>query len=328
MPDAVTPPGCQGLIAAWRLAADAATPLDEAAVERALAAGESGLWLHFNLVDARARAFLLALPGLHPAARAALVDVAQDVRLDEEEDALFGALPDLHYDQEEGTGAEAGLLNFALSATLLVTARRHPLRGVHEAAQAGRGASAPEAFAMLLHATMTELGRLLANLNVRLGRIEDAMARGAAARHRSDLAALRRIALRLTRHFGPLREVATALREEAPPWADIPLLRREARQVLGLLRTLDAFAERARLAQDALDSAAAEETNRRLFVLSAISAAMLPATLVAGIFGMNVEGVPGVAGEAGVGWGFAMAIGLIAASIAATLAGLRLFRML
>jgi zinc transporter len=58
-----------------------------------------------------------------------------------------------------------------------------------------------------------------------------------------------------------------------------------------------------------------------------ISAAMLPASLVAGIFGMNVAGVPGVpdAGESGA---FLMAMGVIVASIGVTLASLRLFRML
>jgi Mg2+ and Co2+ transporter CorA len=95
------------------------------------------------------------------------------------------------------------------------------------------------------------------------------------------------------------------------------------------LRGVEGLAERALLAQDTLDSAAAEETNRRLFVLSVISAAMLPASLVAGIFGMNVGGVPGVPVEgAEAGWGFAMAMALIAASIGGTLASLRLFRML
>jgi hypothetical protein len=44
---------------------------------------------------------------------------------------------------------------------------------------------------------------------------------------------------------------------------------------------------------------------------------------------MNVGGVPGVPVEgAEAGWGFAMAMALIAVSIGGTLASLRLFRML
>ena len=147
-------------------------------------------------------------------------------------------------------------------------------------------------------------------------------------RRRRDLAELRRDALRLTRHFGPLSEIADILREDMPDWADCGPLRREARHLLGTLRGLDGLADRARLAQDALDSAAAEETNRRLFVLSVISAAMLPASLVAGIFGMIVGGVPGVPGDGAMGWGFGMAIALIVASIGGTLVSLRLARML
>jgi Mg2+ and Co2+ transporter CorA len=55
---------------------------------------------------------------------------------------------------------------------------------------------------------------------------------------------------------------------------------------------------------------------------------MLPASLVAGIFGMNVEGVPGVPADGGGSRGFLMAMGLILGSIAATLVSLRLARML
>jgi zinc transporter len=41
----------------------------------------------------------------------------------------------------------------------------------------------------------------------------------------------------------------------------------------------------------------AENTGKRLYVLSILSAILLPMTLVTGIFGMNVAGVPGVDGE-------------------------------
>jgi zinc transporter len=327
MSDTAPPPACHGLIAGWRLSPEGAASLDERAVERAVAAGEEGLWLHFDLVDVRARAFIQSLSRLSEQARAALVEVEQYFRIEEDGTSLFGALPDLHFEQHDPAGTDAGLLHFALAPGLLVTSRRHPLRGVHEALQAPQATTAPDAFGGLLHATVTEVARVAAALTARLGRVEDSILRPSHRQSRRELTAVRRAALRLTRHFGPLNDVADLLREDPPEWLTSVHVRREARQLKSALRALDGLAERARLAQDALDSAAAEETNRRLFVLSVISAAMLPASLVAGIFGMNVAGVPGVP-DTGDSGAFIMAMGVIVASIGVTLASLKLFRML
>jgi zinc transporter len=57
---------------------------------------------------------------------------------------------------------------------------------------------------------------------------------------------------------------------------------------------------------------AAEQTNRNLQVLSTVTTIFLPASLVAGIFGMNVAGLPLLHDKSGFLW--AMVI-LVAASV-------------
>jgi zinc transporter len=47
-----------------------------------------------------------------------------------------------------------------------------------------------------------------------------------------------------------------------------------------------------RLLRDELDIQAAQRTNQNLYILSIITALMLPATLVTGLFGMNTGGMP------------------------------------
>jgi len=47
-----------------------------------------------------------------------------------------------------------------------------------------------------------------------------------------------------------------------------------------------------RLLREELDIQAAQRTNQNLYVLSIMTALMLPATLVTGIFGMNTGGLP------------------------------------
>ncbi|MGX9962107.1 CorA family divalent cation transporter [Roseomonas sp. F4] len=330
MPDSpASLPPCHGVIAAWRLG-EGAAPLAPQAVAAMVAAGEAPLWLHFDLVDARARHFLLALPALPQAARAALVEAEEATRIEASGDALYGCLPDIHYDADAPAAPPVGLLHFALTPRLLVTARRHPLRGVHLALQAPQVATPAEALASVLRLSMLEFGQVIGLLGRQMARIEDQLLRPGGDPPRDLLAALRREALRLSRHLDPLAEALDDLAEDVAearlgPVAPLatPLLL-ESRRARVAVRALAAVLERGRIAQDQTASRAAEETNRRLLVLSVISAAMLPASLVAGIFGMNVTGVPGVE-EPG---GFALALALIGASVAGVLVALRLGRLL
>lgn len=322
-------PPCHGLIAAWSLG-EVPKPLNPQDVSAMAAAGVAPIWLHFDLVDARARHFLLALPALPPAARAALVEAEEATRIDVAGDALFGCLPDIHYDADAAAAPPIGLLHFALTARLLVTARRHPLRGVHQALLAPQVATPAEALGSTLRHAMLEFAHVVALLGRQMAQIEDQLLRPGGDPPRDKLAPLRREALRLSRHLDPLAEALEDLAEDLEEGQFAPLaplvapLLVESRRVRAAVRGLAAVLERGRIAQDQTASRAAEETNRRLLVLSVISAAMLPASLVAGIFGMNVGGLPWLEHSGG----FVLALALIGASVARVLVALRLGRML
>ena len=319
-----TSPACPGLINAFRLRpGQAPEPLDGAATLAALAEGEGGLWLHMDLVDQRGREVIARLP-LPPLARQALLEPDEAPHLEVLAGAICGAVPDFLYDVPE----ETGLLHLALTPELLVTARRHPLRVAHATTHAPAGGTPSEVLAMLLRGIATAMGQTLQQLAGRLSQLEDGFLKGGGTQDdRQALAGMRRAALRLDRVFAPVAETLAEWAEE--PYDSLtepfcaPVLREE-RRFAAARRGLAALQEHARIAQDELAGLAAEETNRRLFVLSVISAAMLPASLVAGIFGMNVGSVPGVEQD----WGFLMAMGVILASILGILGALRFWMLL
>lgn len=68
----------------------------------------------------------------------------------------------------------------------------------------------------------------------------------------------------------------------------------------------------------------APASRRRRCCTSCLSAAILPATMITGVFGMNVGAVPGVDKE----WGFVMAMGLVVGSTVVILAALRFWKLL
>ncbi len=77
--------------------------------------------------------------------------------------------------------------------------------------------------------------------------------------------------------------------------------------------------DRARFLQDEIAAKLANTTNRHLYVLSILTAMLMPATLVTGIFGMNTSDLP----LEGGGHGTFVAIGIAIAASALVLYLLR-----
>jgi zinc transporter len=67
--------------------------------------------------------------------------------------------------------------------------------------------------------------------------------------------------------------------------------------------------DRSRLLQEEIMLKSSEQTNRSLHVLAIVTTVFLPATLVAGIFGVNVGGLPLASDSSGFLWVMALTIG-------------------
>ena len=65
---------------------------------------------------------------------------------------------------------------------------------------------------------------------------------------------------------------------------------------------LEHMQEGARLLQEEQANRLAEITNRNLYFLAILTAIFLPMTLVTGVFGMNVAGMPGLTGNGSFWW--------------------------
>jgi zinc transporter len=67
--------------------------------------------------------------------------------------------------------------------------------------------------------------------------------------------------------------------------------------------------DRAHLLQEEVTMKTAEQTNRNLHVLAIVTTVFMPASLIAGIFGMNVGGVPLEQDASGFLWSMAIIAG-------------------
>ena len=86
------------------------------------------------------------------------------------------------------------------------------------------------------------------------------------------------------------------LLSQPPSWwsaDDLHDLREAGERFSSVAEDLGAAEDRAKVLQDEFSAKLAEEANRNLFRLSIVTLIFLPMTLVTGIFGMNVAGLPG-----------------------------------
>ncbi|WP_274519196.1 CorA family divalent cation transporter, partial [Inquilinus limosus] len=120
-------------------------------------------------------------------------------------------------------------------------------------------------------------------------------------------------------HLLPEGTVVAAGLADLPDWAD-PAgragLAAAAERFQRVARSIDEVIDRTRLLQEELAAQRAEAMNRSLLVLAVLTAIFLPMTLITGIFGMNVAGLPGLQDASAFLW----VMVLIVAAGAATLA--------
>jgi len=63
---------------------------------------------------------------------------------------------------------------------------------------------------------------------------------------------------------------------------------------LRYVEDLDAARERAAVIQDELNNRLSDQMNRTMYLLTIVAAILLPPSLITGLFGINVGGMPGV----------------------------------
>lgn len=270
------------------------------------AAAAGWCWLHLDLSDVRSAQVVARLP-IPDDARDALLSPDTYVNLQREDDAAHGVFVDWVHQRGVDLAAEGqlrgddgiGWLHFALTGTLLVTARRQALRSVEAARRrvaAGTPAGSP---VRLLEAIVDRFADTVERsgdgLSTRLDRIEDRVLADSIGEERRDLAQLRHQTVRLHRPLTAMRRVLRQFEQRHPADEEHELLTAVSRlnqrfdDLDGDVGTLQ---ERARLLQDEVAAKLAERTNRHLYVLSMITALLLPPSLVAGLFGMNLPGLP------------------------------------
>lgn len=254
-------------------------------------------WLHLNLADQWTFRWISEATRLPESARELLLgkDSHQSALVD---GGITGCiLQDFERDFDADDAGRVGALRFVLGPDFMITARHHPLRCadiVRAKFAAGSRVSGPAAALDLLAGAMigaqTEIIR---GLTETIQTAEDDLLDDGRSPDPRTMADVRRRAVLLHRLLEGARAVFQRLEHDDDlPEALLPAVERIVQRTAAVDADVIALQSQLRLLRDEMDSQATQRTNQNLYVLSIMTALMLPATFVTGLFGMNTGGLP------------------------------------
>ena len=189
--------------------------------------------------------------------------------------------------------------SLCIKPRVLVSARRRPFRSVDElrkAVQAGQVFRSPiELLSHLLRDQASVLFEIVRRSTKRMDPLEDRLLAKRISVSRSELGSLRRMLVRLQRVLAPEPAAFFRLLNRPPAWMteeELQNLQQAAERFSTAISETEALVERVKQLQEELAALVDAQTNRTLFVLTLVTVLALPINLVAGLFGMNVGGIP------------------------------------
>ena len=273
------------------------------------------LWLHVDATHPDAPTLLQRVPGLD--ARQAALLASEDTRPHAEvaADAVRLVLRGVNLHPDADPEDMVSLRLWAASGRVASARRRHLLsvEDVMGALAEGHGPrSTGELIAALSGRLVARLKDTADALDERVAALEDTPAEDSPGATRHEIADVRRVAIILRRYLAPQRDALGHLCNARLSWLGAEE-RTELRDALDVLtrhvENLDSLRERAGVVREELAGQHAAQTDRRMYMLSLMSAIFLPLSFLTGLLGINVGGIPG----AGAAYGFAVASGLLVA---------------
>lgn len=264
------------------------------------------VWLHFNAANVTAERWLRDNLDLAEHCFEALLEGVRATRLEVVDDVLVAVMNDVVFDFALRDSLQVATLWMSVERRRVVSVRLQPLRAVDRlrlAVKNGEEFATPLSLVdHLLRDQADELIAILRDVAKKVDAVEDGLHAGRISQQRRQLGNWRRDLLRLQRLLAPEPAALFRLLNRPPATLgpqDWNELRQSTEEFSLVLRDLSAQQERIKLLQEEIAAVLNERTGRTLFVLTAVTVVALPMNIIAGLFGMNVGGIPFAEDKAG-----------------------------
>ena len=262
--------------------------------------GDGAMWVHFDVADEGASAWLTEDSGIPPLAAEILLAEETRPRTVAIDNGIVVVLRGVNTnpgdDPEDMVSVRAWI-----DENRVISTRRRRLLSVVDIASAldvGEGPGSPATLLTMLVERLAErIGDFVDAIETRLESAEADIVGSVDPAFRIQLASTRRQIAAVRRFLAPQREALDRLTRQSTnilEESDIHALRQESDRTTRYIEDLDLARERTAVLQEELQTQLAQQQNTRMYVLSVVAALFLPLTFVTGLLGMNVGGLPGV----------------------------------
>lgn len=268
------------------------------------------LWLHFDHTGSAVQTWLDQKSGIDPIIVRTMVQEEVRPRVLSGTDALLVVLRGVNLNPGEDPEDMVGV-KLWLEPGRIITLRHRRLMAVNdvrERVERGRGPRSVGDFLVAVVEQLVErMGPVIVDLEDLVDRLEEQILTAQSSSLRAQLGQIRRQAILIRRYLAPQRDAMSRLPLEDASWLNDMQrahLREMGDRTLRYLEDLEAARDRAAVIQEELSSRLADQMNRTMYVLTVVAAVLLPPSLITGLFGINVGGMPWVES----GWGFGMIV--------------------
>ncbi|MFG1345015.1 zinc transporter ZntB [Xanthobacter autotrophicus DSM 431] len=294
----------EGLLSAWRFdgkgSAVRMTPDEALSAHAADRSAEGGfIWLHFRHLPRAPQTYLRQTAGLDPNVQESMLEDQCRPRCAMFVDGALLSLRGINL-QRNALPEELVTIHLWVDARRIISVQHDFLSSIadfEDALVRGRCPRAQGEFVAELSMRLVERVDAVVNTLIEdADELEDAVLTTDSSELLPKLAVLRRVAIKLRRHIAPQREALNHFALEDDPWMgpkDRNRLRDAADRVARFSEELDSVRERAAVIREQMVDTRAEQMNKSMLVLAVVTVVFAPMTLISGMFGMNVGGIPG-----------------------------------
>ncbi len=259
------------------------------------------IWVHLNYTNPDAREWILNQADLDPTVQETLLAEATRPRALVLEQGLLLTLRGINHNPGQEPDDMIGI-RLWVTPRLIITTQLRSLRAVKVLQRDMEINNAPkdagQFVARLIELLNDHMLDTIDEVDELTDNFEKTMLQSRAIEPIPDreLADLRSTILTLRRYLGPQRDALLSVIASRLSWLRKPAqqrLREAENRLTRYLEVLDASRDQLRIIQEQLNTRSSNELNKQLTFLTALSAIFLPLTFITGLFGVNLDGIPG-----------------------------------
>ena len=261
------------------------------------------LWIHFDYSSPQAIDWITNKSNIDSIAIDALLTEETRPRTTILDDSLLIALRGVNLEPKSKPEDMISIRLF-ITPTLIISTRKRDLLTIKEISdnlKKGVGPKSSSEFLIeLTYRIIERMEDIIDNIEDRADQLEENIINSSDLKYRNEILAIRRESIVLRRYLFPQKEAMNKLYHDKITWIneyERIELREINDQLIRHIEELDTIKDKVTLIQEELSNMLSDQMNKKMYMLSIISAIFLPLTFLTGLLGINIDGIPGAKNE-------------------------------